>query len=98
MSNLTKLRYVAPTAEATPFFQSRATGVISIAVIMAVLFALSQVLNIFSSRISNKIGSYFSSDLRNIVYEKIQELSLTSMSKRSAGNLIHRVTHDTERV
>ena len=90
--------YLVPTAEATPFFQSRATGVISIAVIMAVLFALSQVLNIFSSRISNKIGSYFSSDLRNIVYEKIQELSLTSMSKRSAGNLIHRVTHDTERV
>ena len=90
--------YLVPTAEATPFFRSRATGVISIAVIMAVLFALSQVLNIFSSRISNKIGSYFSSDLRNIVYEKIQELSLTSMSKRSAGNLIHRVTHDTERV
>ena len=90
--------YLVPTAGATPFFQSRATGVISIAVIMAVLFALSQVLNIFSSRISNKIGSYFSSDLRNIVYEKIQELSLTSMSKRSAGNLIHRVTHDTERV
>ena len=90
--------YLVPTAGATPFFRSRATGVISIAVIMAVLFALSQVLNIFSSRISNKIGSYFSSDLRNIVYEKIQELSLTSMSKRSAGNLIHRVTHDTERV
>ena len=90
--------YLVPTVGATPFFRSRATGVISIAVIMAVLFALSQVLNIFSSRISNKIGSYFSSDLRNIVYEKIQELSLTSMSKRSAGNLIHRVTHDTERV
>ncbi len=90
--------YLVPTAESTPFFQSRTTGVIAIAVIMAVLFALSQVLNIFSSRISNKIGSYFSADLRNIVYEKIQELSLTSMSKRSAGNLIHRVTHDTERV
>ncbi len=90
--------YLVPTAESTQFFQSRTTGVISIAVIMAVLFALSQVLNIFSSRISNKIGSYFSADLRNIVYEKIQELSLTSMSKRSAGNLIHRVTHDTERV
>lgn len=90
--------YLVPTAESTPFFDSRATGVISIAVIMAVLFALSQVLNIFSSRISNKIGSCFSSDLRNVVYEKIQELSLTSMSKRSAGNLIHRVTHDTERV
>ena len=90
--------YLVPTADSTPFFQSRTTGVIAIAIIMACLFALSQVFNIFSSRVSNRIGSYFASDLRNIVYERIQELSLTSMSKRSAGNLIHRVTHDTERV
>ncbi len=90
--------YLVPTENATPFFQSRTTGIISIAVIMACVFALSQVINIFSSRISNKIGSRFSSDLRNIVYGKIQELSLTAMSKRSAGNLITRVTNDTERV
>lgn len=90
--------YLVPTQNATPFFQSRTTGIISIAVIMACVFALSQIINIFSSRISNKIGSRFSSDLRNIVYGKIQELSLTAMSKRSAGNLITRVTNDTERV
>ncbi len=90
--------YLVPTQNATPFFHSRTTGIISIAVIMACVFALSQIINIFSSRISNKIGSRFSSDLRNIVYGKIQELSLTAMSKRSAGNLITRVTNDTERV
>ena len=90
--------YLVPTADSTPFFQSRTTGIVTIACIMAGVFALSQVINIFSSRISNRIGSCFSGDLRNIVYEKIQELSLTSMSKRSAGNLITRVTNDTERV
>ena len=90
--------YLLPTADATPFFQSRTTGIVAIALIMAVSFAISQIFNILSSRISNKVGSRFSGDLRNIVYGKIQELSLTSMSKRSAGNLIHRVTHDTERV
>ncbi len=90
--------YLIPTADATPFFQSRTTGIVAIALIMALSFGFSQMFQIFSARISNKVGSRFSGDLRNIVYSKIQELSLTSMSKRSAGNLIHRVTHDTERV
>ncbi len=90
--------YLVPTAGSTPYFQSRTTGIIVIAVLMAVVFALSQIVNIFSSRISNKMGSRFSNDLRNMVYSKIQELSLTAMSKRSAGNLITRVTNDTDRV
>lgn len=90
--------YLVPTADATPYFQSRTTGIVVMAVLMAVVFTLSQIINIFSSRISNRMGSYFSNDLRNIVYSKIQELSLTAMSKRSAGNLITRVTNDTERV
>lgn len=90
--------YLVPTADATPFFASRTEGIISIAVIMALLFALSQIVTILSSRISNKIGSRFSNDLRAAVYGKIQELSLSAMSKRSAGNLITRVTNDTERV
>lgn len=90
--------YLIPTAQSTPYFQSRTTGIIVIAVTMACLFAVSQVINIFSTRISNKIGSRFSNDLRNMVYEKTQALSLTAISKRSAGNLIHRVTHDTERI
>lgn len=90
--------YLVPAVGATPYFDSRTTGIISIALIMALLFALGQVINIFSSRISNRVGSMFANDLRNLVYGKIQELSLTAMSRRSAGNLIHRVTHDTERV
>lgn len=90
--------YLVPVADAEPFFDSRATGVIAIALLMSATFALSKVMTIFSSRISVKIGSAFSRDLRRLVYAKIQDLSLSSMSGKAAGNLIHRVTKDTERV
>ena len=90
--------YLVPTKGATPYFQSRATGIVVTVLAMVFTFILSKIITIFTSRVSNRIGSRFSNDLRNIVYDKIQELSLTSMSKRSAGNLMHRVTNDTERV
>ncbi len=90
--------YLVPTADANPYFESRTTGIIAIAVLMSVTFALSRVISIISNRITNRVGSSFSNDLRTLVYSKIQELSLSSMSGKSAGNLIHRVTKDTERV
>ncbi len=90
--------YLVPVENADPYFQSRTTGVIAIALLMAITFAISKVINIFSSRISIRVGSQFSKDLRELVYSKIQELSLSSMSGKTAGNLIHRVTRDTERV
>ena len=90
--------YLVPVENATPYFQSRTTGVIVIALLMSLTFALSKIINVFSSRISVRVGSQFSKDLRELVYGKIQELSLSSMSGKTAGNLIHRVTRDTERV
>lgn len=90
--------YLVPVENANPYFQSRTTGIVAIALLMAVTFAISKVINIFSSRISIRVGSQFSKDLRELVYGKIQELSLSSMSGKTAGNLIHRVTRDTERV
>lgn len=90
--------YLVPVEGAKPLFESRSTGIVVTVLLMVLTFAVSRVITMFSARISNRIGSRFSNDLRNIVYEKVQELSLTSMSKRSAGNLMHRVTNDTERV
>ncbi len=90
--------YLVPVENATPYFESRTTGIIAIALLMSLTFAFSKVLSIISNRITNRVGSNFSDDLRNLVYSKIQELSLSSMSGKSAGNLIHRVTKDTERV
>ena len=90
--------YLIPTPDAKPYFSSRITGIIAIALIMVGIFALSRLITIISTRATNKIGSRFSNDLRLMVYNKVQELSLTSMSKLSAGNVITRVTKDTERV
>lgn len=90
--------YLVPVDGVTPLFQSRTTGILVTVLLMVLTFAVAKVITMFSARTSNRIGARFSNDLRNIVYEKIQELSLTSMSKRSAGNLMHRVTNDTERV
>ena len=90
--------YLVPVDGAEPLFQSPTKGILVTVLLMALTFAIAKVITMFSSRISNRIGARFSNDLRNIVYAKVQELSLTSMSKRSAGNLMHRVTNDTERV
>ena len=90
--------YLVPVENATPFFESKSTGIIVIALLMTLTFAFSRTLSIISNRITNRVGSNFSNDLRNLVYSKIQELSLSSMSGKSAGNLIRRVTKDTERV
>ena len=90
--------YLVPVEGATPLFQSRSTGILVTVTLMVVTFAIAKVITMFSARTSNRIGARFSNDLRNLVYAKVQELSLTSMSKRSAGNLMNRVTSDTERV
>jgi len=90
--------YLMPTADSKPYFDSRITGIIAIAVLMVLVFALSRVITVISTRATNKIGSRFANDLRLLVYEKVQELSLTSMSKLTAGNVITRVTKDTERI
>ena len=90
--------YLVPVEGANPLFQSRSTGILVTVLLMVVTFAIAKVITIFSARTSNRIGARFSNDLRNLVYAKVQELSLTSMSKRSAGNLMNRITSDTERV
>ncbi len=59
---------------------------------------LSQALRILSQRRSNRISCGFAADLRGMVYDKIQRLSLSSMSRKTAGDLMKRVTRDTQTV
>lgn len=72
-------------------------------ILITVLFicltqVFGQIFRMFSQRRSNKIGTSMASDLRLKVYDKIQRFSLTSMSKKTAGDLMKRVTRDTETV
>lgn len=88
--------YISPAPGTTVFFDSQFKGIAILAFLMGLTFSLSRVLSIFSGRISNRIGSKFSNDLRIMVYDKIQRQSLSSISKKTSGNLIKRITKDTE--
>lgn len=88
--------YISPATDATPYFDNPVKGIAVLAFLMGVSFAAGKILSIFSARISNRIGSRFSNDLRIMVYDKVQRQSLYSVSKNTSGNLIKRITRDTE--
>lgn len=73
-------------------------GILTLVVLMGVAQVLGQVFNIFSQRRTNKVSTKISNDLRIMMYDKVQRLSLSSMSKKTAGDLMKRVTRDTETV
>ena len=73
-------------------------GVWTTVMLICAVQVLSQTLHILSQRRSNKISCAFSADLRLLVYDKIQRLSLSSMSRKTAGDLMKRVTRDTQQV
>lgn len=57
--------------------------------------ALGELIFILSSRVFNEASIQYSNHLRNLAYEKIQKLSMNSLSKRTPGDLIRRVMEDT---
>ena len=87
--------YLAPTETAKPLFANPVTGVLAIAALMVLTRAVGEVMYIFSSRMINRVGSRFANDLRKQAYDKIQRLSLSSMSKKTSGDLMKRITSDT---
>ena len=65
---------------------------------IALCFAVGQAFLAVSSITIRHSGSYFTDRLRRIVYDKVQNLSVASMQRRTAGDLMKRVTQDTEMV
>ncbi len=59
---------------------------------------LTQGFGLIRGRVMAKLSSGLSKDLRAMVYEKLQALSLKDMAQRKTGDLMNRVTGDTERV
>ncbi|MDD2431440.1 MAG: ABC transporter ATP-binding protein [Bacillota bacterium] len=71
------------------------TQIIVLAGAMFLARALGELIYILSSRIFNQASILYANNLRNLAYEKIQKLSLNSLSKRTPGDLIRRVMEDT---
>lgn len=76
--------------------EEKIRGIVILVVLMALTQIGGRVFSIISLRRTNRISSRFSNDLRTLVYDKVQRLSLSSMSKKTSGDLMKRVTNDTE--
>lgn len=55
---------------------------------------VNRVLNVIKSRLSAIAGNRFTRMMRTLLFEKIQMLSMSSISKKSAGDLMGRINSD----
>lgn len=88
--------YLAPDASTHAFFSNPVTGVLVIGALMIATRAIGEGIYILSNRMINRVGSRFSDDLRKQAYDKVQRLSLSSMSRKTSGDLMTRITSDTD--
>ncbi|MCL2406973.1 MAG: ABC transporter ATP-binding protein/permease [Defluviitaleaceae bacterium] len=74
---------------------STARDIIILGLAMLAARFVGQLIFVFTSRIFNKTAILFTNDLRVKTYEKIQTLSMSGIAKRTPGDMIRRVMHDT---
>ena len=65
---------------------------------MLAVRSIGEVLAIFSGRFINRAGSRFAADLRHAAYGKVQQLSMANLQRRTTGDLLKRITQDTQTV
>lgn len=78
--------------------QEAISGIITTALLMLAFQAGSQIFRVLSQRATNKVSCALSNDLRITVYDKVQRLSVSSMSHKTAGDLMTRIIRDTQTV
>lgn len=68
--------------------------------IFGLLFGLAagELLNVAKGRVMATVSSTIAADLRKLVYEKIQNLSLGFLTSQRAGDLMNRIMSDTGRI
>ncbi len=92
-----------------PFFQKEAinnyitnnnlqgnymTGFLVIVASIVLLDLVNRALGVVNSRLSAIAGNRFTTMMRTILFEKIQTLSMSSVSRKSAGDLMGRINSD----
>lgn len=73
-------------------------GIVTVVALIGLSQAASQIFRMFGQRATNRVGARLANDLRLQVYDKVQRLSLASMSRKTSGDLMKRVSRDTETV
>lgn len=75
---------------------------IAVLIFYIVLIALcnlsSTLIGIFRQIVSTEASSRLSRDLKTMVYNKVQSLSISYLDEQTVGNLMNRISHDTMRV
>ena len=71
-------------------------GFLLIVLSIVVIDLIQRALGVFRNRCAAIAGGRFTLVLKNLLYEKIQSLSIASISRRSTGDLMGRVNNDTE--
>lgn len=87
--------YLSPADGVTPGSKS---GLLGVVLVLAALGLCLAVFGCLRRILVAKASARILIKLRAILYEKIQSLSLTGLSKRSAGELITRLSGDTEQL
>ncbi|MDR0292537.1 MAG: ABC transporter ATP-binding protein/permease [Oscillospiraceae bacterium] len=75
-----------------------AAHVLMLAGAMLLARSLGEVIFVLSSRVYNRASIGFANHLRTLAYDKLQRLSMNSLSKRTPGDLIRRVMEDTNTI
>lgn len=55
-------------------------------------------LHVVNARTNSKVGSRIAADLRGLVFHKIQDLSIGFLGTQRAGDVINRISADTDRI
>jgi ATP-binding cassette subfamily B protein len=82
-----------------PAGQSPDNRIFFMAIIGLIIGLVSgELLSIAKGRIMANVSSRIAADLRKLVYEKIQNLSLGFLTSQRAGDIMNRITSDTDRI
>jgi ATP-binding cassette subfamily B protein len=66
--------------------------------LMLLVRTLGETIYIFSCRFITRAGSSFANGLRHQAYDKVQQLSMANLSRKTTGDLLKRITQDTQKV
>ena len=74
------------------------TAILSIVVLLLLLEMGIRVFSAVRGVLLSRVSAHLAFNLRTLVFAKIQALSIAKISRRTAGELINRVQHDTEEI
>ncbi|WP_274366128.1 ABC transporter ATP-binding protein [Paenibacillus thermotolerans] len=65
---------------------------------IAVVLVAGELLQLWRGRLMARVSSRIAADLRRLVFDKVQSLSLGFLSSQRAGDIMNRITSDTDRI